>query len=223
MHKTINILEDMTDIKNHILTIKNEKIYQKDTLNQRSIDISFAFSYLFEKVNEEYIKNNVKYVVNNLKDLFKILVINNFEENQYTNNFKIPFNDLNGCENLILSKELKILLKNTIQIFVPQNQRELNLIRKINDLNDKDFMDELYKSYSLYINEKELEEEKTISDIYSYNSTEYSFNLNDLMIFTTFIKSYKDNKYPLFNSVLSPDNLQYTTVSFKDLKVKVKG
>ena len=211
MEQIPNILKDMKNIKDFISSYKN-KVYENiDSLNQRNIDIAFSFAYIFSEIADEYSKNGVDFSLSTVRDLFTILVVNGIEEDIYKLDFEFPLE----YEKLILKSDTNFKLKRVIELFVPQNKRELKLIKQINSLSVKSEMDDIYEASSINIPIKENGNNyNVIDDIYIYNSLYGSHTINDFSIFVSFINAYKQNKIPIFDSCTNPDsNKQFVFIN----------
>lgn len=203
MAQAINILNDMNDIKNFISSYRNETHDNINPLNQRSIDVAFRFAYIFSEIADEYSKNGVDFSLSTARDLFTILVVNGVEEDIYKLDFEFPLE----YEKLILKSDTNFKLKRVIELFVPQNKRELKLIKQINSLSVKSEMDDIYETSSINIPiKKNGNNYNVIDDIYIYNSHYGSHTINDFLIFVSFVNAYKQNKIPIFDSCVNPDS-----------------
>lgn len=193
----------MKDIKAFISSYKDKNYKNVDSLNQRNIDIAFSFACIFSEIIEDYSKNKINLSLFTPKDLFAILVVNEIEDNISKLNFDLPLK----YEKLILKPDTSFKLKNIIKIFVPQNKRELKLMKQINSLSVKSEMDDIYEASSINILIKENENNyNIIDDIYIYNSHYENQAINDFLIFINFINAYKQSKIPNFNSCVNPDS-----------------
>lgn len=202
MKETTNILKDMKKIIDFISSYR-DGFKNIDALNQRNIDVAFNFANVFCEIADEYIKNKVDFPIFTARDLFTILVVNGIENDIYKIDFELPL----GCDKLILKSDAILKLKMLINLFVPQNRRELNLIKQLNSLSVKSEMDDVYEASSINIINKENENNSNvIDDIYIYNSHYESHAINDFSIFISFINTYKQNKMPIFDSRVNPDS-----------------
>lgn len=202
MEETKNILKDMKKIIDFI-SFYRDGFKNIDPLNQRNINVAFNFANVFCEIADEYIKNKVDFPLSNARDLFTILVVNGIQDDIYKIDFELPL----GCDKLILKSDTILKLKILMDLFVPQNKRELKLIKQLNSLSVKSEMDDIYEASSINILNKENGNNyNVIDDIYIYNSHYNSHAINDFSIFISFINAYKQNKLPVFDSCVNPDS-----------------